>query len=147
MLFRSGLTLTEEAIEVWEQRLNELLREQFAEQLPEPTLKIADVVSLKEISPTFLEEIERLGPFGQGNEMPTFALLNVSLQKKPERFGKNGAHLRFKLNDFTIVAWNMGHTGLPVLTPVDLAVRISWNYWQSNKTLQLQLIDWRLSAE
>ncbi|MFQ6723567.1 MAG: single-stranded-DNA-specific exonuclease RecJ [Opitutales bacterium] len=142
-----GLTLTEEAIEVWEQRLNELLREQFAEQLPEPTLKIADVVSLKEISPTFLEEIERLGPFGQGNEMPTFALLNVSLQKKPERFGKNGAHLRFKLNDFTVIAWNMGYTGLPVLTPIDLAVRISWNYWQSYKTLQLQLIDWRLSAE
>ena len=121
-----------------------LTQEQFAEQLPEPTLKIADVVSLKEISPTFLEEIERLGPFGQGNEMPTFALLNINLTKRPERFGKEGAHLRFKLNNFTVIGWNMGHSILPMATPIDLAIRISWNYWQSLQTLQIQLIDWRL---
>lgn len=142
-----GLTLAEGNVEQWERVLNDLLKKQFPESFPEPILRIADVLNLEDITPTFLEEIERLGPFGQENEMPTFALLNITLSKKPERFGKEGAHLQFKLNDFTVIGWNMGHLALPIAKPVDLAVRIFWNYWQSTKTLQLQLVDWRLHAE
>lgn len=139
-----GLTVAKENIENLEQTINYLLKEQFGRQLPEPTLKIADTLSLEEITTPWLEEIDRLGPFGQGNEMPIFALLNVILSKKPERFGKEGVHLRFKLNGFTVIGWNMGHIILPIQSPIDLAIRIFWNYWQSSKTLQLQLVDWRL---
>jgi single-stranded-DNA-specific exonuclease len=43
------------------------------------------------------------------------------------------------------VAWKMAHRLPPAGEPIDLAVELSWNYFNDRKSIQLELIDWRPS--
>ena len=60
-------------------------------------------------------------------------------------------HFRFWLEDersraLSGVAWKMAERVPPVGVPVDLAIKLNWNFFNDRKLLQLELVDWRLSA-
>jgi single-stranded-DNA-specific exonuclease len=70
----------------------------------------------------------------------------------PQPFAKGGGNYRMRLpapagegRGINGVAWQM--ESMPeVGEPVDLALRISWNYWRQSKNPQVTLIDWKPSA-
>ncbi|MDR2769755.1 MAG: single-stranded-DNA-specific exonuclease RecJ [Puniceicoccales bacterium] len=138
-----GLTAKPETLVALEQSLENTLRATFGEGIPEPQLHVATALNFEDFSEKLLDELERMAPFGQGNEAPVFVLKRIILLKKPERFGNAGAHLRLFLNNVSIIGWGMGTVQLPVNHPIDLAVRVAWNYWQGAKRFQMYLMDWQ----
>ncbi len=141
-----GLEVEIDNILPLEIRLNEILFQKFHDW-PQPTLSIASVLSETSLTEDFLDELEHLAPFGHGNEMPIFALKDVVLAKPAEHFGKYGVHLRLMLNGHRAVGWGMGDARIPQNKPLDFAVQLGWSCWNGRRTLQVQVVDWRVSKE
>lgn len=140
-----GLTLLYENISVLQEFFRTYLNKKFPHALPEAILPIASDITLPQITQKFLQALEVLAPFGQGNEMPIFVIKNVKLPYPPEKFGRDGTHIRFKLENYTIIGWNMKQEYFPINTMIDLAVKFTWSYWQNERRLQIILIDWHYS--
>ncbi len=142
----AGLEVEIENILPLEARLNEILFQKFQDDWSQPTLSIASVLPETSLTEDFLDELEHLAPFGQGNEMPIFALKDVILDEPPESFGKHNAHLRLMLNGHRAIGWSMGDACIPQNKPLDFAVQLGWSCWNGRRTLQVQVVDWRVSG-
>ena len=142
----AGLEVEIENILPLEARLNEILLQKFQGDWSQPTLSIASVLPETSLTEEFLDALEHLAPFGQGNEMPIFAIQDVILDEPPEPFGKHNAHLRLTLNGHRAVGWGMGDACIPQNKPLDFAVQLGWSCWNGRRTLQVQVVDWRESG-
>lgn len=137
-----GLSISPQKVDMVEKALNDYLKQEFPQGLPEPSLTITAEIHCNQFSESIMHQLDLLAPFGQGNSAPIFALKNIILTKKPERFGQNGNHLRFKVNNLTVVGWNMGHMHLPLQVPIHLAITLHWNYWQNERSVLIEMLDW-----
>ena len=96
-----------------------------------------------------MDELAQMHPFGQSNPEPIFGLRAVVLRQRPEVF--KGAHFRFvvEIGDgrrrLYGVAWKMAERLPPVGRPIDLAVELAWNFFNDRKSIQLELVDWRIA--
>ena len=93
-----GFTLIDTEVFFLEDRLVEAYARLTAdaEQI-DPLVARADaVITPEEATHSFLQKIERLAPFGQGNQKPVFLLRDVSL-REISRFGKAEEHLKLKI--------------------------------------------------
>lgn len=143
-----GVSLKKHHVPAFQRRFDELVREACKGKRIEPEIEVARWLDLDEVNEQLLEELDLLHPFGQGNREPLFALRGVVLQSPPETFLER--HFRFKVTNSTGkrifgVAWKMADRIPPVSTPLDLVVRVYWNFFNNRKFLQLEMIDWRLS--
>jgi single-stranded-DNA-specific exonuclease len=78
-------------------RLSERLNEAVERLAPGGPLPFAAdmVLPPHHVTGAVLAEIERLAPFGQGNEPPLFIADDVPIVGEPQRMGRNGDHLSF----------------------------------------------------
>ncbi|HRG55304.1 MAG TPA: single-stranded-DNA-specific exonuclease RecJ, partial [Lacunisphaera sp.] len=93
--------------------------------------------------------LEQLQPFGMGHPEPVFGVRGVRLRNRPDVFKE--VHFRFAGEDATGrrisgVAWKMADRLPPVGTPLEMAVQLNWNHYNGRKTLQIELLDWRLAG-
>jgi single-stranded-DNA-specific exonuclease len=114
-------------------------------------LWISKNILIDEIDEHFLSDLEKLQPYGQDNPEPIFALTHTVLQEEAEVFGKNKQHLRFFIHHqsqapLLCIYWNGIHHIPPAHRPIDLAIKVSWEYWQCRRSTRVQLVDWRLSS-
>jgi single-stranded-DNA-specific exonuclease len=95
-----------------------------------------------------MNELKKLGPFGQANPEPIVALKNIRLACKPKKVG-SGNHFQFSVNNghetISGIAWNMSDRIPPSDKSIDLAIKLKWNFWNGRRTLQMILEDWRIS--
>jgi single-stranded-DNA-specific exonuclease len=137
-------------VEIFRQRFAEAVRSHVGSALIEARLQLAAWLTPDQVRERLMDEICGLHPFGQGNPEPVFGIRGVVLRQKPEIF--KGQHFRFNFDDsrgrrLFGVAWKLADRIPPVGQPIDLAVEITWNHFNDRKLLQLELIDWRLSAD
>ncbi|HNX05873.1 MAG TPA: DHHA1 domain-containing protein, partial [Opitutales bacterium] len=114
----------------------------------EPSLEIAGWVNLDELGDALFREIDLLGPFGQGNPEPVFAIRGAKLSHPAASFGSG--HCRFSIdctggNKLACVAWRAGERIPPCGRPIDIAARLTWNVWKGRRIPQLGVEDWRFS--
>mgnify|MGYP007000325988 len=114
----------------------------------EPCIKIDSTLSLSQINDDLLHLINKLGPFGQDNPEPVFALKRIELSSNPRKVG-NGDHFQFKIENsresISGIAWNMSDRMPPTHQKLDFVFKLRWNRWNNHQTPQMSLIDWRLS--
>jgi single-stranded-DNA-specific exonuclease len=95
-----------------------------------------------------LDEINSLGPFGQGNEEPLLGIKEIVLDSPPRPIG-NGEHFQFSIRNrsgyIRGVAWRMGDRIPPVGQKIDLLFKLRKNFWNGRSSLQLVLEDWKAS--
>ena len=146
-----GISLQASLVPEFRKRFEAALIELHPGGLPEPSLELSDWVDLSVFNASFLEELDRLQPYGQKNSQPVFGIRSVVLDQNPEVFVKGGDNYRFRLptpagsgRGISGVAWKM-ETMPEAGVPVDLAVRFSWNNWRNNKVPQVTLVDWKMS--
>ena len=144
-----GISLPKSELEGFRRRFAEAVRLHLGASIAEPDLEIASWITPDHITEDFMEELDSLHPYGQGNPEPVFGIRGVTLRRRPEVFKER--HFRFWLEDsrgrpLSGVAWKMADRLPPVGSPVDLAIELNWNFFNDRKLLQLELLDWRAPA-
>ena len=141
-----GVSLPKVELAGFRQRFAAAVREQVGAELAEARLNISAWLSTDQVNEALMEELEALHPYGQGNSEPIFGLRVVAFRRRPETFKVR--HFRFWIEDsrgraLSGVAWKMADRIPPTGVPVDLAVKLNWNFFNDRKMLQLELVDWR----
>ncbi|MEM5517438.1 single-stranded-DNA-specific exonuclease RecJ [Henriciella sp. AS95] len=141
-----GLSLDPDAIGAFDTWMVEHM-DQFAEERAEARrLEIDAVVAPGAVSPEFCDQLETLGPFGQGAPQPVFAMQGIK-PVSARRIGQN--HVRFYAEDTTgrveCVSWRTADTeiGQALFSGKRLHVagRLKADEWNGRRRAQFELID------
>jgi single-stranded-DNA-specific exonuclease len=144
-----GVALKKEKLDAFRVRFAEGVRAWTGGRAAEPELTLAAWLTPGQINEKLMGELAQLHPFGQANPEPRFGLRGVVLRQRPEVF--KGAHFRFAVEvgdnrrRLFGVAWKLADRLPPTDRPIDLAVELAWNHFNGRSTIQLELIDWRMS--
>ncbi|HLN90597.1 MAG TPA: hypothetical protein VK429_01910, partial [Patescibacteria group bacterium] len=105
---------------------------------------------IAEITPGLLSDLDRLRPFGAGNEEPLFLLPNVRVAAI-SRIGARGRHLRFAVEEdgrrLSGVAFRREEIPVSASGRSDLLIAIHENVYRGARSIQLLLKDARPAGE
>jgi single-stranded-DNA-specific exonuclease len=77
-----------------------------------PAMTMDAEVSLAEVTPSLVKELQLLEPFGERNPVPLFVSRSVEVAGRPRRLGADGQHLSFFVRDgsksMRAIAFGMG---------------------------------------
>ncbi|NLT94783.1 MAG: single-stranded-DNA-specific exonuclease RecJ [Clostridia bacterium] len=142
----AGLSLKEDKIEPFIERINSIAWEVISEEQLFPTLDVDGEINLAEINFKVLEEISKLEPFGHANPEPLLVYRRSKIKEWKE-VGSKGGHLKIKVlagnTLWDAIGFNMaGYQELAAAEePLDLAFVLDKNQWNGKTTLQLVLKD------
>ena len=143
----AGITIESSNIEKLRERINTLTEETLKTIDTIPINVIDFQVRLESITPQFIEEINRLQPFGEGNPKPNIATCGLSLVEPPIIMGKHKNHIKMRVTDggtpLTAIGWNMAHKIDDIEDEIDITFKPEMSEWQYGASLQLILTDFR----
>jgi len=140
----AGLSIDPERIPEFRQALSRTVQERCEEALAEePPLQIDGYVPLSDLSLGFVEEVERLAPFGPGNPPLTLATRGVSV-KGHATVGRTGEHLKVILEDEAgdtqqVLWWRADASQLP-RGPFDLAYVVRASDYRGQRDVQVEWV-------
>ncbi|MFT3785033.1 MAG: DHHA1 domain-containing protein [Tepidisphaeraceae bacterium] len=112
-----------------------------------PVLRIDTIAGLEQVTHALVDEMGRLGPFGNGNPKPLIACKGVTLTAAPKVVGKKGEHLQLHVRQgnrfMKAIAFNAASLldQLKPGKPIDLAVEPQINEWNGQKNVELEVKD------
>jgi single-stranded-DNA-specific exonuclease len=117
-----------------------------------PEVNLEATATLKQITTALVTDLQRLGPFGQGNRKPLLHVPGVTIASTPRRVGKTGNHLQILVRQgsatMSCIMFNAPAeiAGLSKDTQVDLAAEAQLNEYNGYVSVQLRLEDVRESC-
>jgi single-stranded-DNA-specific exonuclease len=140
----AGFTLLTKNLPHLSERLSELAAMQLANLELHPRLDIDAQVTLSALSGNTFKSIQKLAPFGQNNPLPTFLSCQVNVADCLT-MGKNGAHLRLKLEQDNVVwdavAFGLGNRLSEVYSAIDIVYNLELHQWRGQERLRLNILD------
>jgi single-stranded-DNA-specific exonuclease len=137
-----GVTLAADHVPVLRSELDQAARKIQGDEDLVPSLHIEAEVSLPEVSYPFINEIQTLAPFGQGNPEPLF------LARSLEVVGAGvvgDRHLKLRLRQeeryVDAIGFGISHRQPEVGAVVDMVVTPELNQWQGLNQIQLKIWD------
>jgi len=148
----AGMTLELEQVDAFRNKFEEVVASIILPELLIPEIVIDAEISLKDIKWPFYDIIRQMEPFGPENLRPVFIARGV-MDTGYSKIVKE-QHLRFSLrqpaDNVTITGIGFGLAGkFPLLQqrkPVDIVFKIDENEWNGERSLQLRMIDLRISG-
>ena len=146
----AGCEVRAKDVEALRSAVCERAREMIAESGAfENTLTVDSEVQLGQITPPIMQQIDRLEPYGPGNEQPVLVARDVRLDELPRIVGKDSTHLILRLRQGAAVFKALGF-GMARREPelamgqgIDIAFTPRWNTFRGETTLELLLRDFR----
>jgi len=145
----AGMTIKLDEIEAFRTKFEEVVATTINPELLIPEIIVDTEITFRDISWPFYNIISQMEPFGPENLRPQFLATNV-FDTGSSRILKE-QHLRFVLRQghttFSGIGFGMADK-LPLLQmkqPVDVVFKLDENEWNGQKSLQLRVIDLRLS--
>ncbi len=145
----AGLTLEVDKIDAFRNKFEEIVAASIHPELLIPEIIIDAEINFNDIQWPFYNIIQQMEPFGPDNLRPVF------IAKKVWNTGYSKIvkeeHIKFSLKQngivLTGIAFKMADKFhlLQMQKPIDVVFKIDENEWNGNKTLQLRVIDFRLS--
>lgn len=137
----AGLSLPTAKIAAFRARLESVVGQMAADRDGQPTLSIDAHLSLNDVTPELMNDLDRLEPFGQGNPYPLFMDTGVRINasktvgdRHRQMILESGSG---KGREHTAIQFNVTG-GLPGMGRFEkIAYRPQWNYWNGKKSLQL----------
>lgn len=145
----AGLSLLPENVKALAEKFEAVVAETIDPQLLIPEITIDAAIEFKDINQSVYNIISQMEPFGPENMRPVFVAKNIE-ETGYSKIVKE-QHLRFvvKQNNlsFTGIGFNMAGKFelLQMKKPLDIVFTIDENEWNGNTSLQLKVIDLRLS--
>lgn len=134
----AGCSLRPDKFPEFRQRFFLFCHENFPKKL-EPNLKLDGILDFPEITNSFVEQLERLQPFGEGNQEPLFS---VNAPETPFIPLKK-IHVKWQLNsNVEIIGWNCADC-YKEKPPSKLAVNLGFNEFRGRRIIQLNIQDSR----
>ena len=151
-----GVSLDESKIDEFRDRLSSLFEESDGEEpslvayRDGPPLTIDCEVNLSIITPELMREIDRLGPFGEGNPEPVLAVKNVSILDY-RSIGKDKNHLSLtviqdgcSLRGVAFNATNLIELLDEGNSKMDVAFTPIWNTFNGRTSLEMRIKDMKI---
>ncbi|HEY1869692.1 MAG TPA: DHHA1 domain-containing protein, partial [Chitinophagaceae bacterium] len=145
----AGMTIELDKIEAFKNKFEEVVSSSIPAELLLPEIVIDSEIKFKDITWSFYNIISQMEPFGPENLRPHFIVKNV-VDTGYSKILKE-QHLRFVLKQDNIIFSGIGFgmaDKLPLLQmkkPLDIVFKIDENEWNGQKSLQLRMMDFRLS--
>ncbi|NCT95002.1 MAG: single-stranded-DNA-specific exonuclease RecJ [Chitinophagaceae bacterium] len=145
----AGMTLLPEQVTAFATAFENAVSAQIKPEQLIPEIIIDAPLQFTEINPGFFSILSQMEPFGPENMRPVF----IAKQVQDTGFSKivKEQHIRFVLKQqqvtFTGIGFNMADK-FPLLQqqqPLDIVFTLDENEWNGEKTIQLKMIDIRLS--
>ncbi len=142
----AGVALEARNLPAFREAFGRLAAEYAAGRGVPPGIEIDAQVGLDDISTRLMDDLERLRPFGVGNEEPVLLATNLSAGRESV-FGGDGRHLKFEVaasgRRFETVAF--GRAGLPVAPGrrLDLLFTPQRSWFRGGPTIRLLFRDAR----
>jgi single-stranded-DNA-specific exonuclease len=145
----AGIALPVGNLPVFREGLNRAAGEFFSGRDRVPRLEIDARVRFGEISRSLMAELDRMRPFGMGNEEPVLLASNVRVERV-SLFGGEGRHLKAELSGdarrFEAVAFYRSELPSGPGGSLDILFTPQWNYFRGDRSIRLRLIDARPSG-
>jgi len=145
----AGLTLELNKVESFRNKFEEVVSTTIDPDLLIPEIVIDGEINFKDINWPFYNILQQMEPFGPDNLRPVFIAKTI-IDTGYSKIVKED-HIRFSLKQnnivFTGIGFNMADKFhlLQMKKPLDIVFKIDENEWNENKSLQLRMIDFRLS--
>lgn len=146
----AGLRILKENIEGFKKDLNKFAEMQMSEEMLVPTMNVEGEVFFAELNEAFLNQLEEMAPFGEGNPKPLLAYRGAKIDKF-RAVGKNNDHLKACIIAEGIIRNGIGfelYSKLPDIynREIDLVFYLEENIWQEEKQIQLNIKDLKAST-
>ncbi len=137
----AGLEIDAGKVADFRRAFNNYLKENLSPRDFIPARQIDDILSEKQISLDFYQELKTLKPHGIGNPAPTFLLPQVSLQQA-RAVGSNNNHLQLTTSGgLSGIGFNLapGFDFPGTDSRYNIIARVEDNNWQGRHTVQLNI--------
>jgi len=142
----AGLTIQRKNFEAFAVRFREVCRKKLEGVELRPVQRIDAVLDLREADKKFMEAMDCLKPFGEGNPEPVWCAAGLDIVGEPRSV--KGDHLQLTLaaggTQMSAIAFGMGKREIPA-GKIDVAFTIGRNSYRGNERLQMQIKDFRKS--
>jgi single-stranded-DNA-specific exonuclease len=146
----AGLSLLPENIEGFSKKFEEVVSSTIEDYLLVPEILIDTIITFPEINRSFYNIVCQMEPFGPENMRPVF----IARQVTETGYSKilKEQHIRFALRQGDTVMNGIGFNMaekfhlLQMKAPLDIVFTVDENEWNGSSTLQLKIIDIRLSG-
>jgi single-stranded-DNA-specific exonuclease len=147
--YAAGMTMENDKVDAFCQKFEQVVQASIHPELLIPEIVIDAEISLTDIKQSFYDIICQMEPFGPDNLRPTFVakkVYNTGWSKVVKE-----SHIRFVLQQGTAkitgIGFNMAEK-MPLLEAgkaVDVVFKLDENEWNGEKSLQLKVIDVRIT--
>ena len=151
-LYAAGLTLIEENLPAFCERIENAISGKIVPQMQVPVVDIDAKRNFSQITPKFLRILKQFQPFGPGNSAPVFITENVYDNGMGRKVGAEGGHLKLELiqeshpyHHISAIAFNMADffDHIKAGNPIDVCYSIVENYYRGTANTQLRVKDLR----
>lgn len=146
----AGMTLLPDNVTAFAAAFEAAVSAQITDDLLIPEIIIDAPISFTEINQGFYNILSQMEPFGPENMKPVFIARGVSNTAYSKIVKEQ--HIRFVLKQDGIILTGIGFKMadkfalLQMNQPLDIVFTLDENEWNNEKTIQLKMIDLRLSA-
>jgi single-stranded-DNA-specific exonuclease len=145
----AGLTLSAENLPAFKEKFESVVAHHVTDEMLQKKILIDVPLQFKEINMRFYDVLNQMQPFGPDNMNPIFVSYGVQCCNTPQKMKEKHIRLNCKQNDvtFTCVGFGLAHTfdSLAYNKMYDIVYHIELNEYNGNTSLQLHLLDIRLS--
>ena len=149
----AGLRIDSRRVDEFRLGLAHWAEANFSHQEQDSALQVDAEVLLSEITRRAVEELNRLGPFGEANPVPQFAATNVELVEPPRTMGEGDRHLSIRIRQnqtvLRAVAFGRGEWAEQI-SAVHGRLSVSFapviNSFRGFERVELRLIDWKAAT-
>jgi single-stranded-DNA-specific exonuclease len=151
--FAVGITIREENLDVFKERLETYADQNMVEEQMTQTLDIDMALQLDEVNTKLLSDLKRMNPYGPENQKPVFCSFRVKDSGTSKLVGKELEHIKLELIDDSTnnivqaIAFNMHQyfEDIKANKPFDICYTIEENTYNNTTSVQLLIKDIRMS--
>lgn len=146
--FAAGMTLEEDSLNIFSQKLDEIASRILSDDQMIPEIIVDAVVEPKDLTQAFYKILDQMEPFGPENPRPVFCM--QQLQNTGSRIVKND-HVRFEVEKdgtrFQGIGFNMAEKFLSLSNDrlLDIVFTLEENHYNNQTSLQMKVIDFKSS--
>jgi len=149
--FAAGVRLSKANVDAFREKLASVAIDYFVEGVEEPALAVDAEVSLADLTPRAVRELDRLGPYGAEHRRPVFAINRLELVEPPKKFGGGERHLSLRVRQngkvLRAVAFGRAEWADEIAAAGDASISLCFqpqmNEFRGFETVELHLVDWK----